>query len=590
MAKLGDFENGKDMIFTKIVCTIGPAVDSVKKIIELIDMGMNVARINFSHGDYDQHEKTLDNLKKAQKITKKPLSIMLDTKGPEVRVSVSLKDCVKIKKGEKVFIKEKVEDEKTFSITPIEILDCLKKDVKILFNDGYVITRVCDIKKEGIVLEGLNDGVIKPGNSVNIPGIPLNLPAMTEKDKKDLAFGCLHDIDIVAASFIRSSEHLLSIKKFLREKNREDILVVAKIENKMGVENFDSIVEVADGIMVARGDLGVEVDISLVPRYQKMMIQKSNYHYKPVITSTQMLESMIKNPMPTRAEASDVANAIYDSTSCVMLSGETAVGKYPKESVRVMKNIIKVAEEDFDHLGFFEKEAKVENMDISSALAISAVKTAYNSKAKAFFVYTSSGFTARLISRWRPNKPVVALTTDRRVYHQLGFVWGVIPVYTEKCEDARKAFDIMSDFSIKNNIVSFGDLVIVTAGMPFGKKGSTNLMVIDSIGHVLVRGYDGIGENVEGKVSIMLSSDKKDVRGDILVIPRCDESYFPLIKKVKGVVLQNALADKRSKENAIKICRKHGISLIVGAENATTLLQEGKRVVMDTKKWIIYPK
>ena len=308
--------------------------------IELIEAGMNVARLNFSHGTHDEHLKAIENLKEARKRLKKPLAIMLDTKGPEIRVGSIKNNELMLQPGQKwLLVKENVEgDEQKVTINPGFVLDVVTKGTRILFDDGYILSEVVEVTPEGLVVEISNGGVIKSRKGVNIPNISLNLPAITETDIADIRFGCKNDIDIIAASFVRSADHVLIIKKLLAEEKKSDTLIIAKIENSEGVQNFDSILQVADGIMIARGDLGVEVPLSQVPKLQKMMIRKCYLAGKPAVTATQMLESMIHNPRPTRAEASDVANAIYDSTSAVMLSGETAVGRYPIETVNLMRD------------------------------------------------------------------------------------------------------------------------------------------------------------------------------------------------------------------------------------------------------------
>jgi pyruvate kinase len=341
---------------TKIICTIGPAVSSYEKILELIDAGMNVARLNFSHGTHADHLQVIQHLKKARKTRKIPLAIMLDTKGPEIRLGKMKKGEVSVKAGQKILlVKEEVEgDEKRWQVTPEVVVDSLKPGVMVLFDDGYVSSKVVERRKEGVVVEIQNPGVLKSLKGVNVPGLNANIPAMTEQDVKDIIFGCKQDVDIIAASFIRSADHVLEIKQLLSDQSKPVILVIAKIENSLGVENFDAIIQVADGIMVARGDLGVELPLKQVPSLQKMMIRKCVHAAKPVVTATQMLESMIKNPRPTRAEVSDVANAIYDSTSAVMLSGETAIGQYPIEAVSMMRAIVQEAEKNFRYEEFFK--------------------------------------------------------------------------------------------------------------------------------------------------------------------------------------------------------------------------------------------
>ena len=579
-------------ISTKIICTIGPKVSSYEKIVELIKAGMNVARINFSHGDFASHLQTIENLKNARTATAIPLAIMLDTKGPEIRVHKVIGDSLDLKTGDRIQLVENLPETKDqVQITPFSVTERIEIGMKVLFDDGYITCSVVSKKKDAVVLEVMNTGVLKSGKGVNIPECILNLPAMTDKDVEDIKFGCKNDVDIIAASFIRSAEQVLEIKKLLHEEGCPEILVIAKIENKEGLRNFDSILEVADGIMVARGDLGVEIELAQVPKYQKMMIRKCNISFKPVVTATQMLESMIKCPRPTRAEASDVANAIYDSTSSVMLSGETAVGDYPIETVIQMKNIIKETQEDFNNERFFAEISSFKTNSISTAVAIAAVKTAYSSNAKAIFIHTSSGFTAKLISSMRPRIPIIALTTSMKTYNQLSFYWGVIPIHSKECKSFDAAFNIMSSFSTKNKITAFGDIVIVTAGVPFGRKGSTNLIRVDSIGHILVRGSKGYGEKVEGEIKIIRILDTEQIDeciGKILVIPRCDDNYLPLLKKAKGIILQNFVGDTESEKKAIALALKLKIPIIVQAENAMTLLKDGETAILDTNQGLVY--
>ncbi len=459
---------------------MGPAVASYEKILELIDAGMDVARINFSHGTQDEHHIVIENLKQAREEKQVPLAIMLDTKGPEIRVGRMRSDAVQLEAGSEVLLvgEDIVGDEKRIPIGPPSVLKSLNENMTVLFDDGYIVAKVI---KKGPVIQIQNAGLLRTHKGVNIPGANILLPAMTEQDVKDIIFGCEHDVDVIAGSFIRSAEHVLEIKKLLAQQKKSDIFVIAKIENALGVQNFDEILAAADGIMVARGDLGVELPLREVPRLQKMMIRKCYQSFKPVVTATQMLESMIKNPRPTRAEVSDVANAIYDATSCAMLSGETAMGQYPIETVQMMRSIIEETEKDFPYRDFFERDGRIESKDISVSVALAAVKTAYTAGAKAIFAFTSSGFTARLISRFRPQMPIVALTSNPKVYHQLGFSWGVHPVYPSPCQNVQEAFAQAGRFALEQGIVKPGDLVVITAGVPFGVSGSTNMMIVDRI-------------------------------------------------------------------------------------------------------------
>ncbi len=465
---------------TKIICTMGPSVQRYEKILELIDAGMNVARLNFSHGTHDEHLRTIDLLKKARSEKKVPLAIMLDTKGPEIRIGKISQASLEVTEGQKVFVARpsKKTREDQITLTPEIVFDSLKEGICVLLDDGYITTEVVQMTQDGVYLEIQNRGEIKSQKGVNIPGIQVPLPAMTEEDQCSIAFGCLHDIDIIAASFIRSKEHVLEIRQLLQEKGRSDICLISKIENIQGVENFDEILEVSDGIMVARGDLGVEMPLEEVPCLQKTMIRKCYEQGKTVITATQMLESMIKNPRPTRAEVSDVANAIYDSTSAVMLSGETAVGLYPVETVQMMRRIILETEMHFSYQGFLEQMDKKEEIDIFSSVALAAVKTAYHCRAKAIFAFTNSGSSARNVSQFRPQMPIFALTSNPKVYHQLAISWGVVPLDPYMVSNIQEGFAYVSNCVLREKKLQKGDLVVMTAGVPFGTKGTTNMMIV----------------------------------------------------------------------------------------------------------------
>lgn len=465
---------------TKIICTMGPSVTQHEKILELIDAGMNVARLNFSHGTYEQHRNTIALLKRAREEKGVPLAIMLDTKGPEIRLGMVPGGAFPVEAGQLLSLVRKPQEGK-ISIYPEIVFDFIEEGASILFDNGYIQSKLVQRTEEGIVVEFLNSGVLKNQKGVNIPNKKIPLPAMTQEDIDGIIFGCKEGIDLIAASFIRSAEHVKEIKKLLLEQKRPDIFVIAKIEDTQGVQNFDTILLEADGIMVARGDLGVEMPIYEVPSLQKMMIRRSYSSAKPVVTATQMLESMINNPRPTRAEVSDVANAIYDSTSAVMLSGETAVGLYPIQTVQMMRNIVIEAERKFPYRDFFSAESMQDVRDISFAVALAAVKTAYSVRAKAIFVFTSSGLTAKLISRYRPEIPIFALTATKEGYHRMALCWGVIPVPHYPAKNIAEAFSWVRDFAESRGFVQPGDIVLITAGAPFGVSGSTNMMLVETV-------------------------------------------------------------------------------------------------------------
>lgn len=577
---------------TKIICTIGPSTSSYEKIFQLAESGMDVARLNFSHGTHEDHLQRIHFLRKAREALKKPLAIMADLRGPKIRVGQIKNDQIELKPGQKLkIIPDVIGDEKTISITPPEVLDSVNVGMKLLFNDGYIISHVIEKKDREVVVEIQNAGILSSRKGVNIPKAHISLPALTDDDIRDLQFACKHDLEIIAASFIRSAEHVLTIKSLIAKEGKPETLVIAKIESGQGVENFDRIVQASDGIMVARGDMGVELDLGDVPKLQKMMIRKCYDAGKPAITATQMLESMIMNPRPTRAEVSDVANAIYDGTSSVMLSAETAAGKYPVETVQQMKSIIQATEADFNYREFFHERTKKESHNVSSAVAVAAVKTAYSAGAKAIFAYTTSGMTARLVSRLRPEMPIIALTPIEKYYHQLALNWGVSPFFAKGCENPRDAFLATSEFALAKHLIHFGDLVVITAGSPFGKKGSTNMMIVESIGDILVRGQKGVGEKVEGKISFYLTPEGQDIEeaaGVIIVIPKCDTSYLPLMKNALGVILENHPHDIASEKYALLVAKTFEIPMITRAEGAREMLKERETVTLDPSRGLVY--
>lgn len=578
-------------IKTKIICTIGPSTQSKEMIIKLIHAGMNVARINFSHGTHEDHKVTINTIKEARKETKKPIAIMLDTKGPEIRVGILKNAVLNLKAKQRIkLVKDQPQDEFDVPIFPFNVISVLKPSQKILFDDGYIIGKVIEKHPTYAIVEIQNNGVLKNRKSINIPNVSLPIPAVTEQDIQDLIFGCENDVDIVAASFIRSADHVLEIKKILEKHGKDDILVIAKIESSEGVDNFDEIADAADGIMVARGDLGVEVDLSLVPKLQKNMVNKCFEACKPVVIATQMLESMINNPRPTRAEVSDVANAIYESASCVMLSAETAAGNYPIETVEQMKKIIHQAEEDFDYKAFFYKEAHVEYEDVSSSVAVASIKTAYSSSAKAIFAITRTGFTTRILTRLRPQMPIVALTMTEKKYHQLSFLWGVEPIYSTEWTTEREAFNIMSQHALSKNFIAFGDFIVLISSFPFEKRGITNLMLVESVGDILVKGK-GWGKKVRGKIAKIISingNTLEKAKDKIIVITRCDERYLPAIEVCKGIIMQNRIADNLSEKIAFDTAQRLGIPIIARAKHANDILTDGEIIQIDPAKGLVF--
>jgi pyruvate kinase len=576
---------------TKIVCTMGPAVATPEKIRALIEAGMSVARLNFSHGSHDEHVRTIALLKEERKRAGRPVAIMLDTRGPEIRIGDLPGGEMPIEAGQRYALVGKASLPGEIGMGPVEVLSSVSKGMRVLFDDGYLMAEAVDATAERAEIVFKNGGVLKSRKKINLPDAQIHLPALTQKDIADLRFGCAHDIDYVAASFIRSSHHVLSIKELLAQEGKPHIQVIAKIESQQGIAHFDSIVQVADGIMIARGDLGVELDLALVPKLSKMMIRKSRMARKPVITATQMLESMIQYPRPTRAEVSDVANAIYDSTSCIMLSAETAIGKYPVETVQQMHQIAAATEKDIDYRDQFEEQFNRDYHDISSAVSLAAVKTAFSANAKAIFAFTSSGMTARHVSRLSPDMPIIALTPSPKTYQQLALIWGVHPVLAEGCLNVKEAFSIATQYALDKGLIAFGDVVVVTAGTPFGKKGSTNMMLVESIGEVLVRGHKGFGHKTSGEIAIVLSPENGSpaaLAGRLVVISYCDNTFLPLLKEAAGLILQNHIGDTASEKYAALVAKTFEIPVITRADGAMTVLQPGDLVTLDPQRGLVY--
>lgn len=475
-------------IRTKLICTVGPAQQSAEAVEALIRAGMDVARINFSHGTHEEHAATIALLKAARRKLQAPLAIMLDTKGPELRLG-KVKEPLFFKESDSFWlVKEaKVGDNKEISLIPPEAIDALKEGMSVFLDDGYITTQVVEVKKDRARLLVNNGGELRSNKGVNIPGASLDLPSLTEKDIADILFGCREDVDFIAASFICCANDIFSIKSLLKKEGKSEILVYAKIENRKGVENFESILHAADGIIVARGDLGVELPLSHVPRLQKKMIKSAALLGKPTVIATQMLESMIHHPRPTRAEVSDVANAVYDSTSAGMLSAETAIGRDPVAAVKMMKSIFEEAERDFDYYEFLNQSHRKGYLDVPSSVALSSIRTAYSAKARAILAFTTTGSTVHALSRFRPEMPILAMTAQEKIYHQLSLCWGVIPFFSREGDSLEKAYEILSQLAIAKGYVKLGDLVVITAGTPFGQAGTTNMMIVQKVGDSLVR-------------------------------------------------------------------------------------------------------
>ena len=471
---------------TKIICTLGPSTDKGDVLKELMLQGMDVARFNFSHGNHDEHLKRLKKIEKYREELNIPVAALMDTKGPEIRIG-TFKDDKKIQlKAGQLFsltTRDIEGDETQVSISYPSLVYDVAPGIKILIDDGLVEMTVVEVTTTDIVCKVKNNGVISNKKGVNIPGVHLSMPYISEKDRLDILFAIEHKFDFIAASFVRTAEDVLEIRKMLN-KHHSQIKIVAKIENLQGVHNIDEIIREADGIMIARGDMGVEIPYEELPAMQKMIIKKVYNSGKQVITATQMLDSMIKNPRPTRAEITDVANAIYDGTSAIMLSGETAAGDYPVEALQAMVKITVCTEGDIDYKKRFIQREHLDELDVTDAISRATVTIAHDLDAKMIVTVTTSGRTARMISRFRPHCNVMGCTTDPVICRQLNMSWGVTPLLIAVEHDTFELFDHALQAVEKAGYLKKGDLAVMTAGVPLGIAGTTNIIKVQSVGQI----------------------------------------------------------------------------------------------------------
>ena len=579
---------GVGMKKTKIVCTIGPAVDE-KVLRQLCEEGLNVVRLNFSHGDHEEHKARIDMVKRVREDMGLPIAIMLDTKGPEIRIG-NFKEPIELKEGDifTLTTKDILGDNEKVSVSYADLGKDVKIGDRILIDDGLVEIIVEEIiDKEELVCKVLNGGMLSDHKGVNVPNVSMNLPAITEKDIGDIKFGIENGIDFIAASFIRKAEDVLEIRKILEKNNGMDIDIIAKIENQEGVDNIGEIIEASDGIMVARGDLGVEILAEEIPLIQKQIIRKCNMAGKPVITATQMLDSMMRNPRPTRAEVTDVANAILDGSDAIMLSGETAIGKYPVESVKTMYKIATTTEESLDYKEVLKSRLNQKDISTTNAISRATCTTAENLEASAIITATSSGYTSKAISKFRPRTPIIAATTSEKVMRKLSLVWGVYSVLYLESNNTDEVIDMSINAAIEEGYINEGDLIVITAGIPVGVSGTTNLIKVHTIGKVLLKGI-GIGnKSVSGKVCIGNNKEELEDKfeyGDILVSKFTDRDMIKYIERSSGIVVERGGLTS----NGAIVGLSLGKPTIVGADNATEILKDGETITLDSITGRIY--
>lgn len=572
---------------TKIICTIGPATDNPEILEEMIKSGMDVARINFSHGTYEDHKMRMDEVKAVREKLNRFIPIMLDTKGPEIRIGKFKNGRVKIKAGQKFTLTtDEVEgDDTVVSVSYKNLPNEIKKGNEILIDDGLLKLEVVDVKENKIICIADNDAEVGNLKGVNLPDATINMPYVSEKDRNDLLFGIKEGVDFIAASFVRSAYDVFEIRKILEDNGGKQIKIIAKIENRDGVRNMDDILKAADGIMVARGDMGVEIPMEELPSIQKTLIRKCFLMGKIAITATQMLESMVEKPRPTRAEISDVANAVYDGTSATMLSAESAVGAYPVEAVRAMARIAIKTESAIDY-GKILKDADT-SRSVTGAVSHAACTMAEDMQAGAIVTVTKSGFTARMISKYRPSCPIIAAATEERIARQLSMSWGVIPVMAESKETSDELFDHALELARDTGIVSNGDVVIITGGMPLGISGTTNIVKVEIVGHVLCQG-NGVNHSASSG-TLCVADNPEEARaifkeGDILVVNETTNDMMELLKKCKGIITE---VDGSASHAAI-VGMTLDIPVVTGVKNATHILKSGTIATVDGYRGIVY--
>jgi len=571
---------------TKIVCTLGPSTDREGILREMLCSGMNVARFNFSHGSYEEHEKRLAQLKALREELNLPVAALLDTKGPEIRLKQFENGSVRLRTGQEFTLtaEDVVGNESRCSITFADLPNDVKPGDTILLDDGLVRLTVLETTGTEIRCRVENDGIMKDRKGVNVPNVRLSMPYMSPRDREDILFGVEAGFDYVAASFVRTAADVREIRRLL-DKVDSNMGIIAKIENQEGVSNLPDILAVADGIMVARGDLGVEIDFTEIPAIQKEMIARCVAAGKPVITATQMLDSMMENPRPTRAEITDVANAIYDGTSAIMLSGETAAGKYPVEAVRTMDAIARKTEQALAERKPVKKQGG-ERLSITAATAHAACTTARDIGADAILTVSQRGVTAQMVSSFRPKTTVVALLLDPQVQRQMALYWGVEPITMPYAHNTDELVDFAVEAAEKAGLVKQGDLVVITAGVPVGVAGTTNMIRIQQVGGALLNAV-GIGERkTTGPLCVCRTPEdvaEKCRPGDVLVVPYTTNSMLPYIRQAAAVISEEASTDSHTATIGLTLDKP----VIVGAVGATRRLTDGVMVTVDCVRGVV---
>lgn len=571
---------------TKIIATIGPVCEEVPVLKEMMEAGINVARLNFSHGTHPEHKKRIDNIRRASSLFGKPLAIMLDTKGPEIRTGKLAAGKVQLRCGQKLVLttREVAGDEREIQVSYQDLPSQVAAGDNILLADGLISLVVEESSGQDIVCRVLNGGELGEKKGVNVPGVRIGLPFISAQDRSDIEFGIENGVDFVAASFVRSAEDVLEIRRII-ELQEADIDIIAKIESQQGVDNLDAIIKVADGVMVARGDLGVEIPAEEVPLVQKTIVEKCNQAGKVVIIATQMLESMIVNPRPTRAEVSDVANAIFEGADAIMLSGETAAGNFPVEVVKTMARIATRAEQALPYAEILRKKRQQGGLSVTDAISYACCATASSLGISAIISATRSGYTARMVSKYRPQAIIIAATHSPEIYNKLALAWGVFPILIPETRGTDDLFEESIQCALSSEYIANGDLVVLTAGIPPG-SGATNMMKVHVVAEILAQGM-GIGQKpVTGKVRLITSpADLNKIEaGEIVVTIAANPDFGPYLGRIGALLTEQGGLTS----DAAIMGLNANIPVVVGIRDATRVLQDGMIVTVDTPRGRVY--
>ena len=569
---------------TKIICTLGPASESEEVIRELMLAGMNVARLNFSHGTHEEQRGKLERVKRVREELGLPVALLLDTKGPEIRTGEFEKGKVELKKGQTFVLttEDVLGNEGKVSITYKNLVKDVQEGDSILIDDGLIGLKVVKVTEKEIICSVENGGTVSNKKGINVPGVELKMPFISKKDKDDILFAVKEGFDYIAASFTRTADDILEIRRILEENNCNFIKIIAKVENDQGIKNVDEILRVADGVMIARGDMGVEIPLEEVPSIQKKLIRKAFEPGKPIITATQMLDSMMKNPRPTRAETSDVANAIYQGTSAIMLSGETASGQYPVEALKTMVKIALRTEADIDYDERFKRRSIEDRTDITNAVSHATCPTAVDLHESAIITVTKSGRTVGMVAKHHPGCMIIGCCMDDYVCRQLNLYWGVQPLLLPKEDDADALFNSAVAAAEEAGLVSRGDLTVLTAGVPLGVTGTTNLIKVQVAGKILVKGKGYTKKKVCGPICVAKDAEelkKNFAAGDIVVVPETTNEMLPELKSAQAVIAEHG----GSNSHAAIVGLTLDIPVIVNAANATEILKSGAVVQVDAE-------